>query len=122
MNNIQKRFILFLFLCIPLRLFIAYLIYKREHVDLLKFILLFIGFGFTYIYALDLRKTGGEVFGSKIWWNNLRPLHALNYLLATYMLHKNIKRPEYVILFDTIVGFLKFLIYHIKTDNIDQLL
>ena len=78
--------------------------------------------GFIYIYLTGSRKTGAEVFGGKIWWNNLRPLHALNYLLATYMLHKNIKRPEYVILFDTIIGLLKFLIYHIKTDNIDQLL
>ena len=120
MKDIQKRFILFLFFCIPLRLFITYLIYKREHVDLLKFILLFIGLGFVRNYALDLRKNG--FFGGEIWWNNLRPLHAVNYLLATYMLHKNIKRPEYVILFDTIVGFLKFLIYYIKTDKIDQLL
>lgn len=119
MNDIQKRFVLFLFFCIPLRLFIAYSVYKRDHVDLFKFILLFIGLGFVRNYALDLRKNG--FFGGEIWWNNLRPLHALNYLLAAYMLHKNIKRPEYVILFDTIVGFLKFLSYYIKTDNIDQL-
>ena len=122
MNNIQKRFILFLFFCIPLRLFISHSIYKRKNVDLLKFILLFIGLGFVRVYALDLRKTGVEVFGGEIWWNNLRPLHALNYLLATYMLHNKIKRSEYVILFDTIIGFLKFFIYHIKTDNINQLL
>ena len=122
MNDIQKRFVLFLFLCIPLRLFIAYSVYKRKHVDLFKFILLFIGFGFAYIYALDLRKTGGEVFGDKIWWNNLRPFHAFNYLLTSYMLHNKIKRSEYVILFDTIVGLLKFFIYHIKNNNINQLL
>ena len=53
MNDIQKRFKLFLFLCIPARLSIAYFIYKRKYIDLYKFILFFIGFGFAYIYALE---------------------------------------------------------------------
>ena len=122
MNDIQKRFKLFLFLCIPARLSIAYFIYKRKYIDLYKFILFFIGFGFAYIYALDLRKTGGEVFGDKIWWNNLRPFHAFNYLLTSYMLHNNIEKSEYVILFDTLVGLFKFFIYHYKNNNINQLL
>ena len=29
----------------------------------------------------DYRKTGKEVFGSKIWWNDLRPVHASLYIL-----------------------------------------
>jgi hypothetical protein len=33
--------------------------------------------GFALIYALRLRTTGAEVQGQAIWWNHLRPLHAL---------------------------------------------
>ena len=28
---------------------------------------------------MNLRKTGLEVFGDKIWWNNLRPIHGILY-------------------------------------------
>ena len=34
---------------------------------------------FLVIYAFGLRKTGAEVAGGRIWWNDLRPLHALLY-------------------------------------------
>ena len=47
--------------------------------------------GFSYIYMNGLRKTGGEVFGDKIWWNNLRPFHAVMYFSTAALLYINNK-------------------------------
>jgi hypothetical protein len=88
MNNIQKRFILFLFGCIPTRLAIVYLskVISTEYLPILGYLSLIPAIGFIYLYLTGSRKTGAEVFGDNIWWNNLRPIHALFYLLFAYFI------------------------------------
>ena len=83
MNDLQKRFALFLIGCMGARLSLA-IIAKNIDTKYLKYmgyLLLLPAFGFMFIYLTGIRKTGAEVFGEKIWWNNLRPLHAILYLL-----------------------------------------
>ena len=83
MNNIQKRFILFLLGCIGTRSLLVYLakILDKKYLKYMGFITLIPAFGFLYLYLTDSRKSGREVFGSKIWWNELRVFHGLLYLL-----------------------------------------
>ena len=85
MNPIQKRFSLFLFLCIVIRSVLIYISYKlknnSKYLKIMGLILLFPAFGFLYIYFTNTRKTGREVFGGKIWWNDLRPIHGIIYIL-----------------------------------------
>ena len=70
--------------------------------------------GFLYIYITNGRKTGGEVFGGKIWWNNLRPVHSLLYFIFSYMAI-NEKANSYIpLLIDVTIGFLAFLNHHSK--------
>ena len=80
MNNIQKRFLLFLIGCIGLRsLFVV--IAKNIDIKLLPYLgylALLPALGFIFIFTTGSRRTGKEVFGGKIWWNNLRPVHALS--------------------------------------------
>lgn len=123
MNNIQKRFLLFLIGCIGTRLLLAY-IAKNINIDLLKYmgyLLLIIAIGFFYIYFTHSRQTGLEVFGSKIWWNNLRPIHGVLYLLFAYhAIHGN--RNAWIYLFiDVIIGLTAFLIYHYINHSFSQL-
>ena len=33
--------------------------------------------GFAVIWGFGLRNSGDEVFGERIWWDVLRPIHAL---------------------------------------------
>ncbi len=48
--------------------------------------------GFFIIFIFKLRETGPEVFGDKIWWNSLRPIHGTLYLLfAIFALRKSDK-------------------------------
>jgi hypothetical protein len=114
MNNIQKRFLLFLIGCILMRLSFVY-IAKNSNTMMLKnlgFLALLPTIGFSYIYLTGSRKTGQEVFGDKIWWNNLRPIHAILYGLFAYnAINKNTNSWIYLLV-DVIFGLLSFILYH----------
>lgn len=114
MNTIEKRFLLFLIGCIGLRSLIVY-IAKNINIELLKYmgyLLLLPAFGFLYIYLTGIRKTGGEVFGDKIWWNNLRPIHGLLYLLFSYNAINGNKTAWIYLFIDVLLGLTSFLTYH----------
>jgi hypothetical protein len=114
MNNIQKRFLLFLFGCIGTRSLLVYIAKTTN-----KTLLMFLGYlallpaiGFFYLYFSGSRKTGAEVFGDKIWWNNLRPVHGLFYTLFAYnAINGNLNAWIYLLV-DVIFGLTSFLIFH----------
>lgn len=108
-----SRLLRFLIGCIGTRLFIVYLAAtKLELLPIMGKISLLPFIGFITIYLFGLRKTGIEVDGNVIWWNNLRPLHGLLFLLFAYFaINKN--KKSWVILFtDTFVGLFSFLIHY----------
>ena len=114
MNTIQKRFALFLIGCIGTRLLLVY-IAKNINIKILKymgFLLLIPAIGFIYIYLTGARKTGPEVFGDKIWWNNLRPVHGLLYLLFSYNAIKGNKNAWIYLFIDVLLGLTSFLNHH----------
>ena len=73
MENIYKRYALFLVGCMGAR--IALVVLARflplDWLRVMGFVTLLPGLGFLWIYFTNSRKTGGEVFGEKIWWNSL---------------------------------------------------
>jgi len=114
MNNIQKRFLLFLIGCIGTRLSLVY-IAKNISINLLRYmgyLTLIPGIGFIYIYLTGSRKTGAEVFGDKIWWNDLRPIHGILYLLFSYNAIIGNKNAWIYLLIDVVLGLTSFLVYH----------
>ena len=70
------------------------------------------GINQNIFYLFKLRKTGAEVFGNKIWWNNLRPIHATLYLLFSYLAINKNNNSWYVLLLDVIIGIIAFSIHH----------
>jgi hypothetical protein len=114
MDNIQKRFLLFLIGCIGTRSLLVY-IAKSANVQWLKYmgyLALLPAVGFIYIYISGIRQTGAEVFGDKIWWNNLRPIHGLLYLLFAYNAITGNTGAWVYLFIDVLLGFNSFLIYH----------
>jgi hypothetical protein len=110
---LEKRRALFLIGCIGARLWLSYIVKESQW---LAEIVIVIGLGFWTIYWFNLRKTGLEVFGDVIWWNNLRPIHGTLYLTAGLMLLSN-KYKKYAwmfILVDTMIGLYAFVEYHNK--------
>ena len=113
MNPIQKRFLLFLFGCILVRsIFVIIAKDHQEYLPLMGKLALVISISFFYIYANDLRKTGGEVFGDKIWWNHLRPLHGFLYGLFGLLAINSSPYSWVVLLADVSIGLTAFLRFH----------
>ena len=124
MNDIQKRFLLFLIGCIGTRTLFV-LIAKNvdvKYLPLLGYLALLPAIGFLYIYFTGSRKTGAEVFGEKIWWNDLRPLHALLYFLFAYNAIIGNNKAWMILLIDVIIGLFSFLFFHFKNGDFKKLI
>ena len=104
----KKRILLFLFGCIFIRSLLVLLAIKipKKYLPVMGYAALIPAFGFSYIYLFGLRKTGPEVFGEKIWWNHLRPIHALLYFLFAYNAIKQRHDSYKYLLVDVIIGLL----------------
>jgi len=114
MNHLQKRFLMFLIGCIGIRsLFVVIAKYiNTKYLKYLGYLALLPAIGFMYIYLTGSRKTGAEVFGEKIWWNDLRPIHSMLYFLFAYNAIKCNKQSWIYLLADVLLGLISFLIYH----------
>jgi hypothetical protein len=124
MNNIQKRFTLFLIGCIGMRS-IFVLIAKNigvNYLPYLGYLALLPAIGFMYIYLTGSRQTGAEVFGEKIWWNDLRPLHSLLYFLFAYNAIIGNRQAWIYLLVDVLIGLISFLVYHFKNGDFSKLI
>ena len=114
MNTLQKRFLLFLIGCIGTRSLFVYIAKTIDikYLPILGYIALLPAIGFSYIYLSGSRKTGAEVFGEKIWWNNVRPIHALLYALFAYNAINKNPSAWVFLLIDVVFGLFSFLIHH----------
>ena len=120
MDTLYKRMLLFLIGCIGSRLLLVY-IAKTIHIEYLKYmgyLLLIPAFGFIYIYLTDSRKTGSEVFGGKIWWNDLRPIHGLLYLLFSYNAINGNDNAWIYLLIDVTFGLISFIVHHLLNTRV----
>jgi hypothetical protein len=114
MNTMQKRFLLFLIGCIGVRS-IFVLVAKNAstyYLPILGYLALLPAIGFIYIYLTGSRPVGAEVFGEKIWWNNLRPIHATLYFLFAYNAINGNRMAYQYLLIDVVFGLVAFLVYH----------
>jgi len=120
-TNMNKRLALFLLGCIPARILLAYVakIASPLALNILGIICLSIAIGFTVIYFGGYRKVGVETGGAKIWWNDLRPIHAFFYYTFAYMVFFGNKKNAWIALgADVIFGLISFLTFHIKAGDI----
>ncbi len=123
LSIIQKRFLLFLFGCIGTRLAIA-LIAKTVSVNALAmmgYIALIPAIGFMSIYFFGLRERGAEVFGERIWWNDLRPIHALLYFGFAYLAINRNRDAWLLLMADAAIGLSSFLWHHYNAGNMQKI-
>ena len=116
MQNIHKRFLLFLIGCIGIRSLFVYLAKTQTKLlPLFGLLALIPAMGFLYIYATGSRKTGPEVFNDPkgIWWNDLRPMHGLLYLSFAICAIQQKPYSWVFLLIDVLLGLSAFLIHHI---------
>jgi hypothetical protein len=124
MNHLQQRFLMFLIGCIGTRsLFV--ILAKCINTDYLKYLgylALLPAIGFISIYLSGSRKTGAEVFGETIWWNDLRPIHSILYFLFAYNAIQGNKQSWIFLLFDVLIGFISFIQHHYANGNFSKVL
>jgi hypothetical protein len=114
MTPIQKRFALFLIGCMGTRFLLTWIAktLNKEYLPYLGYILALPSLGFFYIWFTGSRQTGAEVFGEKIWWTNLRPIHGAFYGFASYLAIQQSSETWKVLFADTLIGLASFLHHH----------
>ena len=123
-TKLQRRIGTFLIGCIGVRtLFVFMAKYaSQKQLFYMGALALLPAFGFIIIYFTGIRSTGAEVFGDKIWWNDLRIVHAMLYILFAIYAFQNKWFAWMPLGVDVLVGLLAFLVYHYSVGNFKLLL
>ena len=104
--DVGQRRSYFMYGCIPVRILLAASLFVMPEAQLTvaSTILGAIGISFAALYIFKLRMNAPEG-GGKTWWNHLRPLHAVLYLLAAhFLLTGNRLYASMALIIDVIVG------------------
>jgi hypothetical protein len=95
---------------------------NKKYLPLLGYLSLIPAIGFAYIFIFGKRKKGGETFGQKIWWNKVRPIHSILYLIFAYLAITKNNNAYLPLLIDVIIGLLGFFIYHYNNNSFKKLI
>ncbi len=109
----DQRRLLFLLGCIPVRFLFVYLTKTNKFFQQYFWIpAAIVSFTFMYLFITGKRQTGPEAIGinNKIWWNNLRPIHAIFWGLYVIN-HKNPNAWMFLFI-DTIFGLMSHIVFH----------
>ncbi len=117
MNDFQQRFLMFMIGCLGARSALAYAtkIINPEYLPYIGIIILFGAIRFIYLFFTN--PTGPQFLGKDIWWNNVRPLHFVFYLLFAV---SAIMKKSYAWIFlvlDVVLALVSFLVYHFVINN-----
>lgn len=115
LTTLQKRTALFLIGCIGTRSLFAWMaaVSSPAVQQWLAYAALVPAAGFLWIWATGARQTGPEVFGARIWWNALRPVHAALYLsFAAAVLGWQWPHAWVFLAADVVLGLAAFVWHH----------
>jgi hypothetical protein len=120
MNDQNKRLVMFLVGCMGTRSLLVYVAKHASNVNLarLGYAAFLVSAGLLYFYFSGTRTTGPEVLGGKIWWNNLRPVHATMYALFGINAINGNRQAWIILLIDLLVGLTGFVFNRIHTFRI----
>ena len=111
----NKKILLYFFICIPVRSIpILILYYTRKFDYLISLLYFFISLSFIYrAYTYTPNQLG--VFGGKVWWQKLRILHALSYIIVYKLIKENnIDIARKLLIVDLLIGMIKFISVYFK--------
>jgi hypothetical protein len=94
---------------------IAYKI-SKEYLPILGLIALIPATGFLVLYLGCFERKSGA-FGQKIWWNDLRPIHALLYIVFAILSFRKSDYAYVPLLIDVIIGTIAYFVYHGILEN-----
>ena len=112
-----KRMLLFLFGCIGTRCLLAYIAKKinPEYLQYMGYIALIISLSFIYLFLFGNKKADSQLEWSgdkKIWWNNLRVVHGINYLIFAILAIGKNKNAWIPLAVDVTIGLIAWIVHH----------
>ena len=111
MDVLKKTLLLFVLVCVPLRILFVVVakMVSIEHLFYLGILGLVIAFGFLFLhFYTDYRPEGA--FGQKKWWNRL--VHGLFYLAFAVSAMMGNRNAYLFLLTDVVYGVIAFVWYH----------
>ena len=98
----------FMFICIPVRLLLAYVVKKMKQNMLVYagYIGAIISLSFFYLYFTNGRKTGLETNNKPIWWAHLRIFHGIFYGMFAITAIRKLPYSYMFLLADVLFGLL----------------
>lgn len=108
--NTTQRILAYLFVCLPIRSIPIITLFMTNKFNVpISILYLIMGVGFLH-RATTYTETQKGFTGGKVWWQNLRLLHGIVYLLVSYLIYQNkIDVVRCLLIVDLLVGFLGFL-------------
>ena len=105
---------LFFLICIPARILLIVLaiMLSAKYLVYMGYAMLVPATGFALIFLTNSRKTGPEVFGGKIWWDSIRPIHSLLYFAFSYNAIVGNSNAWLYLLADVVVGVSVSLVHY----------
>ena len=106
------------FLClitITLLIYLAYLSVNATDSNYhIVFSIMYFSFslGFLYQFIFKPRKKGA--FGQKIWWDYLRPVHAVIFLYGSYLIYYKNMAFIPLLVADNLIGLTGHVLYHYR--------
>lgn len=110
------RIILFIVGCVGVRSLFVYISKTyTQYLPVMGLLALLISIGFFNSF---LKYKDGDVgaFGGNVWWNNLRLLHSIIYLLFAISAMLRIKWSWIFLLADILIGILAFTYHYTKSN------
>ena len=112
-----KRFLVFLLGCIGTRLSLSMLAkyITTDYLPFLAIITIPISISFMYLYIFGNDRADRQLewlVDKKIWWDDLRPVHYILFMLFSIMAINKSSYSWIVLLLDTIIGLVAWLNHH----------
>ena len=121
---LTKRLLMFLIGCIGSRSALALLtkIINPIYLPSIGYIGIAIAIGFFYVYFIGSSKADAQLEWAgdkKIWWDKLRAVHGLNYLIFGILAINKNEHSWKILAIDVIIGLGAWLIHHGFDINFD---
>jgi hypothetical protein len=112
---IPKLSLIYIF-CLMVRtglIYLAYLSVKESNaIYRLIFSLIYLTFSVGFLYQFVFKPRQKGAFDQYIWWDYLRPVHAVIYLYVSYLIYEKNMAFIPLLVADNIIGLIGHVFYH----------
>ena len=117
-EKLIKRFAAFLIGCIGIRILFVVAAKKLDPniVQYAGILAVIVAISWVLINRFGLRKTGREA-GGEIWWDNIRPIHAIMYSAFAILAFTKNEHAWVPLAIDVLIGLGAFLDHHSRNGN-----